>query len=130
MEYKDNFKLKDSGTRQEFPTGAVRDIQEGKGRYDLLVFHAIEEVAKVFEAGCLKYGQDNFRRGIPLRRYLDSALRHLCKGAQGQRDEKHFAQAAWNILCLMETKFMIDKGLLPKELDDLPDFYNKKEELK
>ena len=28
--------IKDSGTRREFGTGAVRDIQEGKGRCDLL----------------------------------------------------------------------------------------------
>ena len=28
--------IKDSGTRRQFPTGSVRDIQEGKGRCDLL----------------------------------------------------------------------------------------------
>ena len=28
--------IKDSGTRREFESGAVRDIQEGKGRCDLL----------------------------------------------------------------------------------------------
>lgn len=28
--------IEDSGERQEFDTGAVRDIQEGKGRYDLI----------------------------------------------------------------------------------------------
>lgn len=28
--------IKDSGTRREFSTGAVRDIQEGKGRCDLM----------------------------------------------------------------------------------------------
>lgn len=33
--------LKDSGERREFETGAVRDIQEGKGRCDLLPFTAI-----------------------------------------------------------------------------------------
>lgn len=29
-------KIKDSGARREFETGAVRDIQEGKGRCDLM----------------------------------------------------------------------------------------------
>lgn len=28
--------LKDSGNRREFETGAVRDMQEGKGRMDLV----------------------------------------------------------------------------------------------
>ena len=33
--------LKDSGTRREFETGAVRDICEGKGRCDLLPMDVI-----------------------------------------------------------------------------------------
>ena len=33
--------LKDSGTRREFDTGAVRDISEGKGRCDLLTLDVI-----------------------------------------------------------------------------------------
>lgn len=33
--------IKDSGTRREFDTGAVRDIQEGKGRCDLLPLDVI-----------------------------------------------------------------------------------------
>ena len=42
--------LKDSGKRQEFGTGAVRDIRDGKGRFDLLPTRAIREVAQHFEA--------------------------------------------------------------------------------
>ena len=122
--------IKDSGERQEFSTGARRDTQEGKGRYDLLPFHAIERIAKIFEGGGIKYGIDNWRHGIPLRRYLDSAIRHLCKAGQGQTDEDHFAQAAWNICCLMETKFMIKQGFFSeeqiKELDNLSNWYEPK----
>lgn len=116
----------DSGKRQEFMTGAVRDTQDGKGRYDLLPFHAVERVAKIFEAGARKYQADNWRKGINTRRFLDSAMRHLCKAAQGQRDEDHFAQAAWNILCLIETQFMVKQGILPAELDDLPNWFTPK----
>ena len=36
--------IKDSGTRREFETGAVRDIQEGKGRCDLLPLDAVSEL--------------------------------------------------------------------------------------
>lgn len=35
--------IKDSGTRREFETGAVRDIQEGKGRCDLLPLDVVAE---------------------------------------------------------------------------------------
>ena len=37
-------KIKDSGNRREFESGAVRDIQEGKGRCDLL---PLKEVARL-----------------------------------------------------------------------------------
>ena len=38
--------IKDSGNRTEFESGAVRDIQEGKGRCDLL---PLEVVANIYE---------------------------------------------------------------------------------
>lgn len=38
--------LKDSGTRREFSSGAVRDINEGKGRCDLLPLDVVGEVFK------------------------------------------------------------------------------------
>ena len=41
--------IQDSGTRREFETGAVRDIQEGKGRCDLLPLDMIAEMYKDFD---------------------------------------------------------------------------------
>lgn len=41
--------IKDSGNRREYETGAVRDIQEGKGRCDLM---PLDVVAGFFRAGC------------------------------------------------------------------------------
>ncbi len=110
---------KDSGNRQEFSTGARRDIQEGKGRYDLMTFHALRRLAGVFERGAAKYGPHNWRKGFPLSRLLDSALRHVCEWAEGYRDEDHLGQALWNIAVLMETEEMIERGLLSKELNDV-----------
>lgn len=36
--------IKDSGERRQFDTGAVRDIQEGKGRCDLLPLDVVSEL--------------------------------------------------------------------------------------
>jgi hypothetical protein len=113
------YELKDSGTRTNFSTGAVRDAQEGKGRMDLLPARAILSVAKIFEAGAKKYGDNNWRKGIPLSRYMDSGLRHAMKYLRGDRDEDHLTQAIWNLLCLSETQGMIEEGLLPPSLNDL-----------
>jgi hypothetical protein len=87
---------------------------------DLLPFRALIELAKVYEEGAKKYNDNNWRKGIPLSRYVDSGMRHLAKWMIGWRDEPHLAQAAWNIMCLIETSKMIEEGLLPAELNDLP----------
>tara|TARA_R100001015_G_C4632962_1_gene197245 strand:+ start:3546 stop:3902 length:357 start_codon:yes stop_codon:yes gene_type:complete len=115
----DNVKVKDSGKREAFDTGSVRDTREGKGRYDLLPSHAIFLVARQFEEGAIKYGNRNWEKGQPLSRYVDSALRHLFKHLGGHTDERHDVAAAWNCLALLETKHKIDKGDLPKDLDDI-----------
>lgn len=114
--------IKDSGSRQQFDTGARRDEQVGKGRPDLLPFRAIDLLAKHFEAGAFKYGERNWEQGMPLSRYLTSFLRHAHQFAQGKRDEPHHMSALWNLACLIDTKVRIDEGSLPQELDDLDDF--------
>lgn len=141
----------DSGNRREFESGAVRDIQEGKGRCDLLpldvvsivlekipfgsayeVFTHIDkfqntgrgghlvdalfsasifvdiptmllEVAIHFEEGAKKYGDSNWQKGIPVRCYIDSAVRHYLKFLRGDKDEPHDRAFCWNILCAIWT---------------------------
>lgn len=112
--------IKDSGKRQEFSTGSRRDIQDGKGRFDLLPMRALKRLARHFEAGAKKYGDRNWEKGQPISRYLDSALRHTCNHLQGQRDEDHLIAAAWNLMCAADTEERIASGLLPKELNDVP----------
>ena len=114
--------VKDSGKRAEYQTGAVRDNQEGKGRYDLLPIYAIHRLARHFENGARKYGDSNWRKGIPYSRYIDSAKRHIDSYLMGNADEDHLIAAAWNLLCLVETQIMVDKNILPGELDDIYKF--------
>lgn len=114
--------VKDSGKREAFGTGAVRDTAEGKGRFDLLPAYALTRLAQHFENGARKYADENWRKGIPLRRFLDSALRHAFKYLEGQRDEDHAAAAVWNFMGLIETEEMIRRGILPASLNTLPDW--------
>ncbi len=120
MVKKPSWDFKDSGTRAEFQDGAVRDVQEGKGRMDLLPVRAIFEVAKVLESGARKYNPRNWEQGINLSRFMDSGLRHTMKYLRGDRDEPHLAMACWNLLCGLETQMRIEEGLLPESLNDLP----------
>lgn len=95
------FVTKDSGKREEFDTGSVRDTREGKGRFDLLPPGPIIRLAGVYERGAAKYGDHNWQKGQPSSRYVDSALRHLFMYINGARDEDHLAQAAWNLFAIM-----------------------------
>lgn len=144
--------IKDSGERRQFDTGAVRDIQEGKGRCDLMPLDVVSsvgdcwdqwhrdvllltykfqstgcetylhcvlncfaphvfsdpqtmllEVAKHFEDGAKKYGENNWQKGIPVRCYIDSAVRHYLKYLRGDKDEPHDRAFCWNILCAIWT---------------------------
>lgn len=110
--------LKDSGERAKFNTGAERDTNTNKGRFDLLPAYTITRLAKHYEKGAKKYDARNWEKGIPLSRYIDSALRHLFNHQDGQRDEDHMAAALWNITCFIETEERIRRGVLPATLDD------------
>jgi len=120
--------VKDSGSRQDFGTGAVRDIQKGKGRNDLMPFIALRRLAIHYEAGAEKYGCHNWRKGIPLMRYIDSAIRHIFKWCLFWNDEDHLAAAIWNLCCVLETEELIKRGKLGKELDDRVEQYRDDEQ--
>ncbi len=96
--------IKDSGNRREFKSGAVRDIQEGKGRRDLLPACAIIRLSKQFENGAKKDEERNWEKGIPTHSFIDSAIRHLMKYLDGATDEDHLCAAAWNCMCCMWTE--------------------------
>ena len=116
----DQYKIKDSGTRRDFGTGAVRDCSSGKGRFDLVPMRPITAVAIHFEKGAEKYSARNWESGIPLHSFLDSAMRHLAKVMEGQNDENHAVACLWNMICYYETLLRIQDGTLPKTLDDMP----------
>lgn len=68
-------------------------IQSGR-HYTMLL-----EVSKHFEEGAKKYGDSNWQKGIPVRCYIDSAVRHYLKLRRGDQDEPHERAFCWNILC-------------------------------
>lgn len=63
----------------------------------------VYEVSKHFEEGALKYGENNWQKGIPISSYIDSALRHYTKYKLNYQDENHDRAFIWNILCAIWT---------------------------
>jgi hypothetical protein len=110
-----DFVVKDSGERETFETGARRDTNSNKPRPDLFSPFALERLAWVYARGAEKYGDRNWEKGMPLSRYLASAERHLMQFKQGDTDEDHLAQAAWNLCAILHHQ-----AVGPDGLDDFP----------
>jgi len=108
------YTLKDSGERETFESGMVRDTRVGKGRFDLISPIALRRLALIYEAGAIKYDSRNWEKGAPISRFIDSALRHINQFKEGKRDEDHIAQACWNLFCVLH----FDEAR--PDLNDLP----------
>ncbi len=117
--------VKDSGKRQEFNTGSVRDTRDGKGRFDLISPLALKRLAKHYENGAVKYGDRNWEKGQPMSRYIDSLIRHAYCLLEGKKDEDHASAIAWNAFAYIHTEEAIERGFLPKELNDMPNYEKK-----
>lgn len=157
--------LEDSGNRTKFASGAVRDMHEGKGRFDLMPLKIISDImksfnstrlenydcdvfeliynfrqggntdnlyaaismfirdliksniinnewefllllAKHYENGAIKYGENNWQKGIPVNSCIDSALRHYTKFKAGMTDEPHYVAVVWNLIAAI---YMVDE---------------------
>lgn len=120
------FETKFSGIKQEFESGATRDNNENKGKFVLISPVALKRLAEVYERGAKNHGERNWEKGFPIGRALDSAIRHIYQYLAGLRDEDHLAQAAWNLFAAIHFEEMIERGLLPKNLDDLPNYQAEK----
>lgn len=94
---------------------------EGKLRWSLLPWDAVEEVVKVLMYGCEKYSSRNWEKGMDYGRLFDADLRHKIdwwqKGEAVAEDSRlhHLAHAA------CDTLFLLAYELRNKGKDDRPD---------
>lgn len=95
------FVTKDSGEREEFGNGSVRDTQEGKPRYDLVPPQPMKRVADLYARGAEKYGENNWTKGQPTSRYMASLERHFQQYKAGDTDEDHLAAVVFNAFGVM-----------------------------
>lgn len=117
--------MEDSGKRERFDTGAVRDTAEGKSRPDLISPYAQMRKGDWLRLGAEKYAERNWEKGMNFSRCIASICRHLFQYMMGLTNEDHLAAIAVNCEFLMHYEAMINMKLLPKELDDLPKYEQK-----
>lgn len=66
------------------------------------VIKMLKDLAVHFEKGAEKYGENNWRKGIPLNSFEDSGFRHFCQWLNDETDEHHYISAIWNFMCWLE----------------------------
>lgn len=113
-----NYTTKDSGKKIKFKTGAVRNSQTEKLRYDLIPTHALKRIAGLYMRGASIYGERNWEKGLTFSNLVASLERHLNQFKQGDKDEDHLAACAWNVLALLHFQEVGRE----EELNDLPKY--------
>src|ERR1019366_679562 len=94
------YETRDSGTREQFKSGMVRDTQNGKPRYDLIDRAFLKRWADLMARGAQKYGEENWRQASgesELKRFRASAIRHMYQWLDGDTTEDHAAAIAFNV---------------------------------
>ena len=121
-DWKEDIVLQDIGNFIRF--GEVKFLYDAINirllQKELLAVEMVLELSKHYEDGCLKYGERNWEKGIPLHCFIDSAIRHYLKDLRGDIDERHDRAFFWNIFGALWTYKHHPK------LNDLP-FANKEE---
>lgn len=133
--------MHDSGKRQEFGSGAVRDTAEGKVRLDLISPFALERLGEWLRLGAEKYKERNWEAGLPISRCIASLWRHLLAYERGERAvkaemedeetdpvEDHLAAIFCNTMFIIHYEHEIAAGRLPASLQDMP-FYEQQDVL-
>ena len=95
--------IKDSGNRREFETGAVRDIQEGKGRCDLLPLDVVARfrgsiltnISEYQETGDIKYLENALQRFIDKHLNKNVSLAFLEVSKHFEEGAKKYSENNW-----------------------------------
>ncbi len=97
----DAYVTKDSGKRQVFTSGMVRDTEEGKLKPHLCLSGPMfDRWAGLMTRGAEKYEEDNWMLAqgtAEYQRFRASAFRHFMQWWRGENDEDHAAAVFFNI---------------------------------
>lgn len=98
-----DFKVKDSGKRETYQSGMVRDLTEGKVDFSLIYDGPMmKRWAEHLTKGAVKYSKRNWMKAngnAELERFRESAARHFHQWMNGEIDEDHAAAVFFNLNC-------------------------------
>jgi hypothetical protein len=95
------FQIKDSGQRQEFSSGMVRDVATDKLNAALVLDGPMFlRWAQHLTKGAIKYAKRNWMKAAgdeEYERFRESAVRHFIQWYNGETEEDHAAAVFFNI---------------------------------
>lgn len=98
------YQTRDSGDRTQYASGMVRDRNDDKTRYDLVIpkegVCMFDRWAELLTRGAAKYAARNWEKANSQEEYeefIQSAWRHFRKWDRGDQDEDHAAAVFFNI---------------------------------
>lgn len=118
----DEPKMRDSGERRIFSTGAQRDRGTFKPRPDLISPHANLREGAWMAKGAEKYGLRNYEKGIPISECVASLCRHVEDYKLGLQDEDHAAAIRTNASFIIHFEEEIKAGRMDPAIDDMPKY--------
>lgn len=79
---------------------------EDKIGVHLVPYESVEEIAKVLDFGAKKYSEDNWKRGLTIRKCMGSLLRHAFAYMRGEKIDKetglsHIAHIGCNVFFIL-----------------------------
>jgi len=109
----DKFIVKDSGKREEYKSGMVRDTDDGKINFSLVLDGPlIERLATHLTKASKKYGKGNWLLADgteELNRFKESAFRHFVQWFKNHDDEDHFSACVFNLNAYEYLKEKLNK---------------------
>ncbi len=106
-DYREDYIVKDSGSRESFDSGMVRDTEEGKIDYTRVLAGPMFERWAIHLQKAAESKYEDVRPGMAnweladgeaeYHRFRKSALRHLLQWLRGETDEDHAAAVMFNL---------------------------------
>ena len=94
----------DSGKRETFAAGSVRDKRKSQGRFDLISHLTLLRLVQLYVRGSKKYRERNWEKDQPLSWYLVSAMRDLAQWIGGDPTEDHSTASSWSCFAYIQTE--------------------------
>ena len=119
----DSSRNQESNSRHGFTSGAARSIDGDGAQFSLICPLMLNDLAATCREGLVKYGADNWAKGMPINDTLNHAIRHINLFRGGDKGEDHLAHAIWNLMAVIHFSSNCNCHGVRRKFTQLDEFY-------